>query len=236
MVIRACVLDTVSVEVDGGPVVVIGSLQQKVLLTLLVANSSRSVSLDAIADELWPDVRPRRWRGCLATLANALRTAAGDRDFIASTDRGYVLHRRRESVVTDVEELYQCLDGARRAEEEGADEAAERLARRAMALYGSGPWTTDYWGWNEAAADAAWILGKALLRRHSYVACISELSRVIDDVDWHEGVWECLIAAHEGLQSARRLPALLQKARLALGPSTPLFSRLDEHLTLATSA
>ena len=233
--IRVQVLDVVSVASDRRSVN-IGSLQQKALLTLLVANKGRSVSLDAIVDELWPDARPERWRGCIATLANSLRTAAGDRDFICSTARGYTLHRRAEAVSTDVEELQECLQQAQQAEQDGVHHVAEAMARRAVTIYGSGPWTTDFWGWNEAAAEAARILATALLRRGAHVTCINELSRSMENFDWHDGVWACLIYAHHELGNSRRGRDLMNRAKLAVGSVTPALKKIDALLSTAPSS
>ncbi|MDQ3897401.1 MAG: hypothetical protein M3326_09210 [Actinomycetota bacterium] len=228
------VFDSVSVG-RGERTVAIGSLQQKALLTLLVANKGRSVSLDAIADEIWPDVRPRRWRGCIATLANSLRTAAGDRDFVASTARGYTLHRHDAAVCTDVDELHRCLDEARQAEARGEGQPAEERAQHALAIYGTGPWTTDYWGWNEAAAEAARILATALLRRGAHVACITVLSRMIEDFDWDDGLWACLICAHHRLGSTRRALELTAKAKLAVGAGSPALAGIEAQLSAPSS-
>ena len=224
------VLDVVSVG-TGEARTAIGSLQQKVLLSLLVANEGRSVGLDTIADELWPDVRPRRWRGCIATLANSLRAAAGDHDFIPSTDRGYALHRDPERVRTDVEELHHCVDRARQAVAVGIDGVAETMARRALTLSGAGPWVTDYWGWNEAAAEAARILATVLLGRGAEVACIRELSPAMDAFDWHDGLWACLITAHRQLGATRRALDLVRRAKTAIGASSPVLAKLEASLT-----
>lgn len=229
-VLRVRIFDVVSIT-RRDIVVTIGSLQQKAFLTLLVANKGRSVTLDAIADELWPDVRPQRWRGCLATLAASLRAAAQDRDFVCSTDRGYTLHLRSNAVSTDVEDLQHCLEQASEAEEQGRNGPAETHARRALAIYGTGPWTTDLWGWNEAAAEAARILGTALLRRNANVSCIAELSRTIEEFDWNDGLWACLIYAHHRLGSTRRATDLARKARLAVGGSSPVLARAEAHLS-----
>lgn len=229
-VLRVRIFDVVSIARCDG-VVAIGSLQQKAFLTLLVANKGRSVTLDAIANELWPDVRPQRWRGCLATLAASLRAAARDRDFVCSTDRGYTLHLRPEAVATDVEDLQRCLEQASEAEAQGRHGAAETQARRALAVYGTGPWTTDLWGWNEAAAEAARILGTALLRRNANVSCITELSRAMEEFDWHDGLWACLIYAHHRLGSTRRACDLAKQARLAIGGTSPILARAEAQLS-----
>ena len=228
--LRVCVLDEVSVAAEGRPAVTIGSLQQKTFLTLLVAAKGKSVSLDAVADELWPEARPRRWRGCLATLANSLRRPHGDPEFIFSTARGYTLHRHPELVRTDPEELRDCLEQARAAEERGLGDVAEKMARQALDVYGTGPWTSDYWGWNEAAAEAARVLATALLRRGAYVACITELSRVMDDFDWHDGLWTCLISAHHKLGNDRRAAALVRRAKSAIGAITPPLAKVEQQL------
>jgi hypothetical protein len=223
------VLDVVSVGAGEGPPTVIGSLQQKVLLSVLVANKGRSVALDTIADELWPDLR--RWRGCIATLANSLRAVAADRDFVPSTARGYTLHRRPETVATDVEELHHCLDRARQAEADGLADVAETMARRALTVYGVGPWVTDDWGWNEAAAEAARILATTLLGRGAELACIRELSPAMEAFDWHDGLWACLITAHHQLGATRRAVDLVERAKMAIGGASPILRTLEASLS-----
>ena len=229
-VLRVRIFDVVSLTRSDG-IATIGSLQQKAFLTLLVANKGRSVTLDAIAEQLWPDARPQRWRGCLATLAASLRAAAHDRDFVCSTDRGYTLHLRDDAVSTDVEDLQHCVEQASVAEEEGRHRAAETHARRALAVYGTGPWTTDLWGWNETAAEAARILGTALLRRNANVSCIAELSRAMEEFGWHDGLWACLIYAHHRLGSTRRACDLAKKARLAVGGASAVLARAEAQLS-----
>jgi hypothetical protein len=227
------VFETVVITATDGSTTAIGSLQQKVLLTLLVAQKGASVGLDDIADELWPDVRPPRWRGCIATLANSLRSAAKDRDFAVSTARGYTLHRCPDRVHTDVDELQECVEEARGAEAQGRYDLAEESARRAVTCYGSGPWTTDPWGWSDLAADAARLLGVALLRRGAYAACVVELRRALEFFDWHEGLWACLIYAQHGLGSARRAREMARAAKDAVGGSTPLLARVEQQLESA---
>jgi hypothetical protein len=227
------VFEAVSITAGDGTTTAIGSLQQKVLLTLLVAQKGASVGLDDIADELWPNTRPPRWRGCIATLANSLRSAAKDRDFAVATARGYTLHRYPHRVRTDVDELQERVEEARAAEEQERYDLAEESARRAVTCYGSGPWTTDPWGWSDLAADAARVLGVALLRRGAYAACVVELRRVLEFFDWHEGLWACLIYAQHGLGSARRAREMARAAKEAVGGSTPLLARVEQQLDSA---
>lgn len=233
--LRIRVLDDVSIAAGDCPPVAVGSLQQRTFLTLLVAAKGRTVSLDAIADEVWAQRRPRRWRGCLATLASSLRKNVGDSDFILSTARGYTLHRRPDVVHTDVEELHNQLEQARQAERQGLSDEAETLARAALATYGTGPWTSDYWGWNEAAADAARILGTALLRRGAYVSCIAELARAMEEFEWHDRLWACLIYAYHQLGSTRRALELAEKATTAVGMVTPILAEVGQEISTAPS-
>jgi hypothetical protein len=216
--IHVRVLDVVSIQSGDRPPALIGSPQQQTLLTMLVGAKGRAVCLDAIADELWPDERPARWRGCIATLAASLRKAAGDAEFMVSTARGYTLHRVADVVHTDVEELHECLEVARAAHDDGDMETAEQVARRALQIYGSGPWTTDVWGWNEAAAEAARILATALLQRHAYVTCITELTPAMEPY------------SHHRLGNERRARALAQRAKLAVGAITPLLESVERQL------
>jgi DNA-binding SARP family transcriptional activator len=200
--LRVCVLESVSVAPLGGPSVPIGPLQQKILLTLVVAAGSRSVSLDRIAEELWGDHRPRHWLAAIRTLANSLRRAAGDHDLIHWTGRGYRLHRHVGAVETDVERMLQHAAKARVALDEHRFRDAEREAREALACYGGGPWTSDLWSWGDFAADAYCVLGRALLAQHQYLRCILELGRASEALDWHGGLQWCLSTARQAVATA----------------------------------
>lgn len=202
-----CVLDTVSVGRFGTEPVTIGAMQQKILLTLLVAHGDRSLPVERIAEELWGEQRPPRWLASIRTLANSLRRVAGDRDFIHWTGRGYRLHRHPEAVESDVEEMLSATEEGRALLGDGRFREAELAARRALSCYGNGPWTTDCWYWSDLAADAYWILGRALLAQEHYVRCVLELSRVPKELDWHDGVTSCLRRARREVAQGEALPA-----------------------------
>ena len=195
--IRVCVLESVSITPAGGTPASIGSMQQKVMLTLVVAYVDRAVSLDRIADELWGDHRPRRWLASIRTLANSLRRAAGDRDFLYWTGRGYRLHRHPGVVHTDIDQMVRCTDEARVALDEQRYRDAQHAARQALDCYGSGPWTTDAWYWGDLAADAYFLLGRALLAEEHYLRCLLELSRAPEELEWHDGLRSCLKDARQ---------------------------------------
>ena len=205
--IRVCVLGTVSIRGPGRPPVPIGAMQQKIFLSLLVAYGDRSLSVDRIAEELWGEDRPGRWLAAIRTLANSLRRVAGDRDFVYWTGRGYQLHRHSGAVESDVDDMLAATEKARVALLEGRVDDAEAAARWALSCYGSGPWTTDCWYWGDLAADAFYALGQALLAKEHYLRCLIELSRVPEDLDWHDGVTACLRHARREAAAAGALPA-----------------------------
>lgn len=200
--IRVCVLERVSIARAGDAAVPIGAMQQKVMLTLLVAYAERSVSVDRIGEELWGDHKPRRWLASIRTLANNLRRVAGDRNFIYWTGRGYRLHKDRGVVETDIDHMLWSLDQARAALDEGRLADAKHAARRALSFYGSGPWTTDCWYWSDLAADAYHLLGRALLGEEEYLRCLLELSRAPEELAWHDGVGACLRQARQAMSAA----------------------------------
>ena len=197
--IRVCVLETVSIARPGAEATPIGSKQQKILLTLLVAYANRSVSLDRIADDLWGEQRPQRWLASIRTLANSLRRAGGDRDLVYWTGRGYRLHKEASSVESDVEEMFRSTDEARLALDDGRFDDAEAAARRALSSYGGGPWTTDCWYWGDLAADAYCLLGRALLAQENYLRCLVELSRAPEELEFHDGLGACLRTARRAV-------------------------------------
>ena len=200
--ITVCVLETVSVARAGHPPVRIGSMQQKIMLTLLVAYDGRSVSVDRLAEELWGDYRPRRWLASIRTLANTLRRVAGDRDFIHWTGRGYRLHENLDVVRSNIDEMLWSADAARVALAEGRLDEAEEAARRALSFYGGGPWTTDCWYWGDLAADVYHLLGRVLLAKESYLRCLVELSRAPEELEWHDGLRACRQKARDALAAA----------------------------------
>jgi DNA-binding SARP family transcriptional activator len=170
-------------------------MQQKIMLTLVVAYGGRAVGVDRIAEELWGDRRPLRWLASIRTLANSLRTAAGDRNFLHWTGRGYRLHRDPGAVETDIDRMVSCTEEARAALADLRFADAERAARQALSYYGGGPWTTDVWNWTELAADAYVLLGQALLEQQSHLRCLLELSRAPEELGWHDKVRGCLESA-----------------------------------------
>jgi hypothetical protein len=197
--LRVCVLETVSIAPAGAAPFAIGSMQQKVMLTLLVAYRTRSVSVDRIAEDLWGDDRPRRWLASIRTLANCLRRVAGDKGFIPWTGRGYRLHADPDAVDTDIDDMLSAADTARLALDDGRLDVAEAAARRALSFYGGGPWTTDCWYWGDLAADAYCLLGRALLAKEDYLRCLLELSRAPEELEWHDGVGACLQRARQAV-------------------------------------
>lgn len=199
--LRVSVLETVSItRLDGEPFT-IGALQQKVMLTLLVAYANRSVPVDRIADELWGERRPRRWDASIRTLANSLRRTAGDHSLIHWTGRGYRLHRHDDMVETDIDQMTSAIADARVAMHEERLADAERLARRALGYYGTGPWTSDVWCWSDLAADAYVVLGRALLTQGQHLRCLLELSRAPEELNGHEALRSCLRRAEQAVRS-----------------------------------
>lgn len=206
--ITVCVFETVSICRPGRTPVPIGALQQKIVLTLLVAHGPRSVSVDRIAEDLWGDDRPKQWLAAIRTLANSLRRAAGDRDFVHWTGRGYRLHRSPAAVRSDLDEMVSSISVARAALAGGRPREAEAAARRALGCYGGGPWTSDCWSWADLAADAYGLLGGALLAQEEYHRCLFELSRAPEELEWHDGVGACLARARRALAAGPALTAV----------------------------
>lgn len=185
------VFETVTIARPDGVVVTIGSMQQRIMLTLLVAYSGRAVPVDRIADELWAGERPDTWLSAIRTLANSLRRSARDRDFVHWTGRGYRLHKDADRVDSDVDQMVRCTEQAAAALAAGQFDCAEAAARRALRYYGGGPWTTDCWSWSELAAEAYCVLARALLAKGRHVRCLVELSQAPEELEWHEGVAAC---------------------------------------------
>lgn len=215
-VVIASVLDDVTLTRADGVVVLVGSLQQKLFLTLLVAFRNRSVPADRVAEELWGEYPPRRWQAAIRTLACSLRTLAGDRRLVHWTGRGYRLHAEDACVDTDVDLIVRLVGQARAALAGGCADEAEQAAKRALTAYGTGPWTTDLWHWGDVAAEAYAILGQALLAGRRPLSCLVELAQVPEELAWHDGVRRCLEQARTAVRGAS-----------TGGPSSPPAGSLD---------
>ena len=106
---RYGVLGALSIEADDGPVV-LHSAQQRLLLSLLLAAGSERVSVDRIAETLWPAALPGDPSASVRTQVSRLRARLGGRA-IETVDGSYRL-RLDETVDVDADRFRTLLADA----------------------------------------------------------------------------------------------------------------------------
>ena len=120
-----------TLDVDGVPRERLGSRKQRSLLRLLASNNDLPVSVDSIADCLWPAGPEAMPVNQISVLASRLRALLGA-ERITRTDAGYALHADWTDVgalAELTEEAERTLDAAHPARSATAAAAAIALVR-----------------------------------------------------------------------------------------------------------
>ena len=91
------ILGPLELDGDDGPIQVRGR-KEEALLALLVVNAGTTVSVDAIADELWGDRPPPTAIKTLRSHVSRLRRKLGEAVNIETAGSGYVLSADRASM------------------------------------------------------------------------------------------------------------------------------------------
>jgi DNA-binding SARP family transcriptional activator len=153
---------------DLAPVEV-GSRRGRQLLALLAVARPALITVDALAEVLWPDeVRPRA-AADVATLVSRLRKVLG-RAAVEGDRHGY---RLGAGVTVDLDEAATLLDAA--ADEADAPALRSAAARRALVLAGDTPPLPDVGRWADPArAQWAQIRRDALHMRSTAAAAAGE--------------------------------------------------------------
>nr|WP_116173581.1 BTAD domain-containing putative transcriptional regulator [Kutzneria buriramensis] len=120
--------------------------QQRCVLTALLVDANKLVTVDTLADRVWGNRLPQRPRESLYSYLSQLRAALSDADDvnIAQRSGGYQLSVDPESV--DLHRFHELVAAARAAD----DGRAEGLLAEALAL-----WTGDAF----AGLDTEWVAG-----------------------------------------------------------------------------
>ena len=118
-------------QVEGVSAHELGSRKARLLLKVLALHLGRPVSVDRLADAVWPAALPAHPADQLAVLVSRLRSVVG-RDRIRSGEAGY----RLDADWVDLAELTATAERADRAVEAGDDRGALEWARTALALAG----------------------------------------------------------------------------------------------------
>ncbi|MBE3008904.1 winged helix-turn-helix domain-containing protein [Microbispora sp. NEAU-D428] len=136
MNLRFELLGPVQVRRNGRPVP-LGSPKQRALLTTLLLEPNRVVSIDRLVMAVWDEEPPRSAVANLRTYVNRLRDTLGEGDRLTARTPGYVL--TVHSGELDVTEFADALRQGRQALSAGRPEAALRHLSAALARWRGAP-------------------------------------------------------------------------------------------------
>ena len=131
---------------DHGRIININRHQQRCVLTALLVDANKLVTVETLADRVWGSKLPRRPRESLYSYLSQLRAALSDADDVSIAQRsgGYQLSVDPEAV--DLHRFHDLVAAARAS----VDDQAESLLAEALAL-----WTGDAF----AGLDTEWVAG-----------------------------------------------------------------------------
>jgi DNA-binding SARP family transcriptional activator len=153
----------------------LGSRRGRLLLALLAAARPSLVTVDALAEVLWPDEVRRRAAADVATLVSRLRRVLG-RAAVEGDRQGY---RLGGGVVVDMDEATALLVDA--ADEAEAPALRSAAARRALELVGDTPPLPEAGSWADPVrAEWARIRRDALHMRSTAAAAAGEYGVAVE--------------------------------------------------------
>ncbi|GJF32097.1 hypothetical protein KNE206_47970 [Kitasatospora sp. NE20-6] len=125
---------------SGGRALPLGPLKQRAVLAMLLCRPNTPVSVDSLADTVWPGEAPRTARKNLQKYVWALRRLlceAGRPGSLALAPGGYLLHVSEEEV--DTLHFRALATAGREAARSGEPDTAAELLRRALDLWQGRP-------------------------------------------------------------------------------------------------
>ncbi|WP_424211334.1 BTAD domain-containing putative transcriptional regulator [Streptomyces sp. BI20] len=123
------------VQTDNGPLRINGR-RPVVVLTMLLLNADRVVSVDALVDEVWPDAPPATARNQIAICVAGLRKTfkqAGVDDLLVTSPPGYLLAKGEHRL--DLHEFLETSERGRQAARHGRAEEACSLFEEALSVW-----------------------------------------------------------------------------------------------------
>jgi DNA-binding SARP family transcriptional activator/tetratricopeptide (TPR) repeat protein len=217
--VRFGVLGPLEVTV-GGRVVVVPAGKLRSLLASLVLVVGRSVSIDEVAEWLWPERAPARVRAVVHTYVARLRRLLGDELIRTVPGGGYLL-----AVAVEDVDLWRFRELLGRAGAAGSVEAELVLLEEALALWRGRPFgdVDPIWQDHEVVARLMeeWFAAverriDLRLRGGQAGRVVAELQQLIADSPTRESLWLRLIDALH--RAGRRVEALdaYQRVRAVL--------------------
>jgi len=235
---RFRVLGPVEFRTGGGELVQLAAPKQRVLLAALILAANRPVSLDRLADTIWPERRPQSVASLLRTYVSALRGRLG-LDLVGvpgihGVPGGYVLRLDPSDLdLLAFERLADAGSGALAAGTPAA--AADRLGAAVSLWRGQLLEDVPLDGWSaelarlaerRLAAQEAWLEARLALGQHRDV--VTELGGLVAEQPMRERLWELWMLAlyrcgrqAEALDAFRGLRAQLVR-ELGVEPTASL--------------
>lgn len=218
----------------------LGSPQQRTVLALLLLHRNRFVSIDTLADVLWPDRLPAHAVAVLRTYAARLRAGTLPPDALRTLPGGYELRVVPGEV--DADRLETLMADARGGLERGDAAAAEAALVEALGLV-RGPVLVELADDHDATAERARLeellvaaqeeLAEARLAQGEHRALVPVLSAAVTADPVRERTWGQLMVAlyrsgrqADALGTYRRARRTLAELGLELGPQLRELERL----------
>ena len=227
-------------EFRGGAEVEIPVGQLRLLLTSLVLSANQTVTVDTLADQLWPHQLPVRARGGVHTYVGRLRKLVGPG--VIDTQRGAGYRLTIPDEVVDVHRFRHLLDKARAV---SSPDTELNLLRAALTLWRGAPFADLYSTWldRDVAPRLTEEWFAAVERRLELElatgepeALVPELRGLADRYPTHEAFWQYLITAlHRAGRQADALAAYRQvraalRDELGIDPGIALVALHEEIL------
>ncbi|WP_179855348.1 BTAD domain-containing putative transcriptional regulator [Paractinoplanes atraurantiacus] len=191
---RFRLLGPLEVRSDDGTPIEVGGAKPRALLTLLLSEAGRVVSMDRVVVTLWGDTPPPGSVNTVQAYVSQLRRLLG-KDLIATRSPGYLAQVGHAEL--DLVRLPQLLEAA-------AHDGDARLLTEAVDLWRGEP-LADLPGDTVVAAERARLTELHLLARQRRAAAwsrngrggeaVAELERLVAEHPLREGLWAALIEA-----------------------------------------
>ncbi|MFJ8111864.1 AfsR/SARP family transcriptional regulator [Streptomyces sp. NPDC096132] len=236
---RFAVLGEIEACVDGRPVD-LGHLRQRSVLAALLVDVDRTVPVDRLADRVWGDRPPQRWRPTLYSYLSRLRQALESAGDGGAGNDGAAIRREpggyRLAAEASAVDLHRFRDLVARARDTAVDDAAAALLDRALRLwrgpaFGSleTPWFSEL---REALGHERFLVeldrNDLALRRGRHTEVLADLSAQIAAHPLDERLaGQLMLALHRSGRSAEALGHYQRTRRmladeLGIDPGPPL--------------
>ena len=197
---------------DSGTEIPLGGPKQRAVLALLLTSHGRSIEVDRLVDELWPDAADDRIRKTAQAYVSRLRAAFAAHGVPDAIRGSLTTYQLDSSVATDASRFEAALADARsRLDEEPA--AAAAILRSALREWRGRPYAETFptpqieleagrLEERRLVAYETWATAELAAGRHA--EALADLWRVAEENPLNERLWALLLLAlyRSGRQSA----------------------------------